>query len=104
MPRVALDATVSSVITSFRHRGLKQFFTKGNKNGISSFNVDRVNRILFAIDAAPSPLSLMVPGFDTQGLSGDRKGTWAITLTGNYRITFKPDGVNMKDVNLEDYH
>ena len=91
------------MITSFQHNGLKQFFTKGNKKGISSFNVDRVKRILFAIDAATSPLSLMVPGFDTHELGGDRKGTWAITMAAN-RITFKPDGVNVKDVNLEDYH
>jgi len=32
------------------------------------------------------------------------KGTWAITLTGNYRIMFAPEGTDMKDVNLEDYH
>ena len=83
---------------------MKQFFANGNKTGISSFKVDRIKRILFAIDAASSPLSLMIPGFDTHELGGDRKGTWAITLTANYRITFKPDGVNMKDVNLEDYH
>ena len=92
------------MIASFQHKGLKQFFTKGNKRGVSSFNVDRVKRILFAIDAATSPLNLIVPGFDTHELGGDRKGTWAITLTANHRITFKPDGVNMEDVNLEDYH
>jgi proteic killer suppression protein len=92
------------VIKSLQHKGLKQFFTKGNKRGIASFNVDRVKRILFAIHAATSPLDLMIPGFDTHELTGNRKGTWAITLTGNYRITFTPDGKDMKDVNLEDYH
>jgi len=92
------------VIKSFQHKGLKQFFTKGNKRGIASFNVERVKRILFAIDAASSPLDLMIPGFDTHELGGKRKGTWAITLTGNYRIMFAPEGTDMKDVNLEDYH
>ena len=92
------------MITSFQHKGLKQFFTKGNKKGVSSFNTGRTRRILFAIDAAKSPLDLLIPGFDTHELGGDRKGTWAISLTGNYRITFKPDGENMKSVDLEDYH
>jgi len=92
------------VIKSFRHKGLKQFFTKGNKRGIASFSVGRVKRILFAIDAASSTLDLMIPGFDTHELGGNRMGTWAISLTGNYRITFAPEGADMKDVNLEDYH
>ena len=46
----------------------------------------------------------MIPGFDTHELGGNRKGTWAITLTANYRITFAPEGKDIKDVNLEDYH
>jgi proteic killer suppression protein len=95
---------VRLVIKSFQHKGLKQYFTKGNKRGIASFNVERVKRILFAINAASSPLDLMIPGFDTHELAGKRKGSWAITLTGNYRITFKPEGADMKDVHLEDYH
>ena len=101
---VAYGATVCLVIKSFQHKGLKQFFTKGNKRGIASFNVERVKRILFAINAASSPLDLMIPGLDTHELGGNRKGTWAITLTRNHRITFAPEGTDMKDVNLEDYH
>lgn len=92
------------MIRSFEHKGLKQFFTKGNKRGISSFNVERIRRILFALDAAESPLDLMIPGLDAHELSGDRKGTWAVRITGNWRITFRFEGPDAADVLLEDYH
>jgi proteic killer suppression protein len=92
------------VIKSFQHKGLKLYFTKKNKKAVASFNVDGLGRILDAIAAAESPSDLMIPGFDTHELGGKRKGTWAITLTANYRITLKFDGRNVADVNLEDYH
>ena len=75
LPVVAPYATLQFVIRSFQRRGLRQYFTKGNKKGISSFNVDRIRRILSALNAATSPLSLMLPGFDTHELGGNRKGT-----------------------------
>ena len=71
---VAYGATVCLVIKSFQHKGLKQFFTKGSKRGIASFNVERVKRILFAINAASSPLDLVIPGFDTHELGGNSSG------------------------------
>ena len=92
------------MIKSSQHKGLKQFFRKGNQKGIPSFNADRVKRILDAIDAAGSPGDLMIPGFGTHQLGGNRKGTWAITLTGNWRVTLKFDGRDAVDVHLEDYH
>jgi len=38
------------------------------------------------------------------GLAGDRKGTYAVTVSGNWRITFRFDGKDAIDVDLEDYH
>jgi proteic killer suppression protein len=35
---------------------------------------------------------------------GDRKGGWAISVSGNWRITFRFDGEDVTDVNREDYH
>ena len=37
-------------------------------------------------------------------LAGQRQGTWAVRVYGNWRITFTFDGVDARDVNLEDYH
>ncbi len=37
-------------------------------------------------------------------LKGDRKGYFAVTVTGNRRITFRYDGEHAYDVDLVDYH
>ena len=92
------------MIKGFKHRGLKQLFKKGNAAGIAPSMSPRLQRVLDAVDRASSPLDLMIPGFETHQLKGDRKGTWSITITGNWRITFKFEGLDVVQVNLEDYH
>jgi len=39
-------------------------------------------------------------------LTGDRKGTWSLTVTRNRRLTFRIDVTEQEvyDVDLEDYH
>jgi proteic killer suppression protein len=92
------------VIQSFQHKGLKQLFTKGSARGISGQLSGRIRRVLDAINGAGSPDDLMIPGFGTHQLKGNRRGTWAIAITGNWRITFQFNGIHAVDVNLEDYH
>ncbi|WP_286824024.1 type II toxin-antitoxin system RelE/ParE family toxin [Microcystis sp. LSC13-02] len=45
-----------------------------------------------------------LPGLVLQELAGQRKGTWTVRVSGNWRITFTFDGVDACDVDLEDYH
>jgi proteic killer suppression protein len=45
-----------------------------------------------------------LPGFGLHGLRGDRKGTWAVVVNKNWRITFRFEGGNAYDVDFEDYH
>jgi proteic killer suppression protein len=47
---------------------------------------------------------IKLPGYDLHELKGDRKGTWSIKVSGNWRITFKFEDGDAYDVNLEDYH
>jgi toxin HigB-1 len=92
------------VIRTFKHKGLKLLFTRGQTKGVAAGMTPRIRRVLDAIDAAESPQELIIPGFGTHPLKGNRKGTWAIMITGNWRITFKFVGIDVIDVNLEDYH
>ena len=92
------------MIQSFQHKGLKQLFTKGSTRGISVELSGKIRRVLDAINGAESPGDLMVPGFGTHQLKGNRKGTWAISISGNWRVTFKFNGIHAVGVNLEDYH
>ena len=60
--------------------------------------------MLDSIDASEHPLDLRKPGFNLHQLKGNRKGTWAISVTGNLRITFSYIADGASDIDLEDYH
>ena len=43
-------------------------------------------------------------GFGSHALKGDRRGQYAVTITRNWRITFRWLGEDAIDVGFEDYH
>jgi toxin HigB-1 len=92
------------VIRNFRHKGLDRFFTKSEHKGIDAKHADRIRRILDRLDAATSPEDMILPGLKFHGLSGNRKGTCSVWVSGNWRITFRFAEGDAIDVNLEDYH
>jgi plasmid maintenance system killer protein len=42
--------------------------------------------------------------FRLHPLKGSRKGVWAVTVRANWRVTFRFEGGDAYDVDLEDYH
>ena len=92
------------MILTFKHRGLERFFKKGDHRGIIAKTEVRTERILDRLDTVVRPEDMNIPGFKFHQLSGTRKGTYAVTVTGNWRITFRFDGEDAIDVDLEDYH
>ena len=91
-------------ITSFRHKGLERFFTSGGKAGIQARHAGRWRLILGRLSVATTPGDMRLPGLDLHELHGPRKGTWAVTVSGNWRITFAFDGRDVGRVDYEDYH
>lgn len=91
------------MIRSFRHKGLERYFTKTERKGIDAKHEARIRRILDRLDAATKAEDMNLPGYRFHGLKGDRKGTYAVSVSGNWRITFRFDGANAIDVTLEDY-
>ena len=47
---------------------------------------------------------MALPGLALHDLRGDRKGTWAVKVSGNWRVTFNVIGKDMTHVDYEDYH
>ena len=92
------------MIRNFRHRGLKRLYERGDRSRISPQSAETVEEILTLLDAAQSPKDMDVPGYRLHRLSGDRKGFWAVNVTGNWRVTFRFDGGDIRDVDFEDYH
>ena len=89
-------------IKGFRHKGIERFFTSGNKSGIQAQHADRLRLILGRLNVSTSARDMNLPGLDLHELRGSRKGTWAVRVNGNWRVTFTCGGKDVVD--YEDYH
>ena len=85
-------------------RGLEKFFTTGTKRGIQAKHEVRLRLILGTLNAATNPQDMNLPGLGLHELQGDRKGTWAVKVSGNWRVTFGFGGKDAERVDYEDYH
>ena len=92
------------MITSFRHKGLRQMFEKGQSRLVNPSIRTRVANILAILDAASTALDLAAPGNRLHELQGEQAGVWSVTVSGNWRLTFRFAGGNAHDVDLVDYH
>ena len=92
------------MITGFKHKGLEKFFIKGIKSGIQAKHAERLRLILGRLNASTCPRDMNLPGLNLHELSGDRKGTWSVKVSSNWRVTFKFVGEDVTDVDYEDYH
>ena len=91
------------VIATFEHKGLKKLF-EGKPRHVEGPLRKRAAHILAVMDAAASLSDLEIPGFRLHELSGALKGTRSITVSGNWRITFRVADGEFHDVDLVDYH
>ena len=91
-------------IQGFRHKGLERFFATGAKSGIQAKHADRLRLILGRLNVSTSPRDMNLPGLDLHELRGDRKGTWAVKVSGNWRVTFTWKDKDADQVDYEDYH
>ena len=85
-------------------RNLKRLVTKGDASGIRPDWLKKVKRILSALHVATAPDEASMPGMGIHQLKGDKKGTYATTVSPNWRLTFKWDDRGPYDVKMEDYH
>lgn len=92
------------MIRTFKHKGLGRFFETGSKSGIQAQHAERLRLILAQLNAAIAPGDVALPGLDLHPLKGDRKGAWAVSVSGNWQITFRFVGKGADAVDYEDYH
>ena len=92
------------VIETIKHKGLRGLHEKNDRSGIRRDMVDKVQKILTALEAADRPEDMNLPQFRLHPLTGDRRGTYSVTVKANWRVTFGFHDGAAYDVNLEDYH
>ncbi|MGO8988074.1 MAG: type II toxin-antitoxin system RelE/ParE family toxin [bacterium] len=89
------------------HRGLRRFIQHNDPSGLAPAAVERVRNILTFLQEMETAKELRdIPSWKAHQLTGDRKGTWSLTITRNWRITFRIDQTEKEilDLDYEDYH
>jgi proteic killer suppression protein len=94
-------------LVRFRHKGLRQLYEDGSARGVPSTMADKLRKLLFGLETADTLEQLgRFPGWKLHPLEGDRKGSWSLTVTGNWRLIFRFDEQmnTASDIDLVDYH
>ena len=94
------------MIKSFRHRGLARYFRDPrytDKRGINGALAKRLIFILDALDTIERAEEMDISGLYFHRLKGKRKNEFAIRVSGNWRVTWKMESLDVTEVNLEDY-
>ncbi len=108
MASVTLQATLNRVrIRNFAHKGLRALYADNSAKGVPPDSADKLRKMLAFLDAMQDPEELRsLTAWKPHTLTGDRKGTWSLTVTRNRRLTFRIHIADLEicDLNLEDYH
>ena len=91
-------------IEGFRHKGLERFFATGTTLGIQAKHADRHRLIIGRLNVSSSARDMNLPGLDLHELRGLRKGTWAVKVSGNWRVTLAIAGKDVDRVDYDGYH
>lgn len=93
------------MIRSFRHRGLRRFYERGDGRELRQDMIGRIRRALSILDSAKAIEDVgQLPGMRLHRLKGDLAGLWSISVSGNWRIVFHFTEEGAADVDLVDYH
>ena len=92
------------MIKSFRHRGLKTLYEGGRAAKVAQGHVAKLKRILTALDRSSGPEGMDLPGFRLHPLKGALKGHYAVSVSGNWRVTFRFQAGHAVDVDYVDYY
>ena len=89
------------------HRGLRRFIQRNDASGLAPPVVEKVRNIVTFLQEMEDAQELRdIPSWKAHPLTGDRKGIWSLTVTRNWRITFRIDQGKKEifDLDYEDYH
>lgn len=93
-------------IRNILHKGLKKLFIQGDQKGVDPQAVSKLNNMLgFLQDMENLEELEALPTWNVHQMKGDRKGTWSLTVSRNWRLTFQydPEEDEIYDLDFEDY-
>jgi proteic killer suppression protein len=79
-------------IRNFVHKGLQRLYAEDNVKGVPPECADKLRKMFAFLDDMDGAEELRsLPSWKAHTLTGDRKGTWSLSVTGNRRLTFSVD-------------
>ncbi len=99
-------------IRNFTHKGLRRLYEEDNAKGVPAAAADKLRKMLAFLDGMDDPGEFRaLQSWKAHVLTGDRKGTWSLSVTANLRLTFHVEAARRAaaesticELNLEDYH
>lgn len=94
-------------IRNFGHKGLKKLYAEDSVKGVPPDTVEKLRKMFAYLGDMEDPEELRaLAAWKPHTLTGDRRGTWSLSVTRNRRMTFRIDAAEREicDLNLEDYH
>ena len=92
-------------LVGFSHKSLERFYEDGTTKGLPSDSIPKLRAMFAILDQMKDVGELQAwPLWKIHALTDDRKGTWSLHVTRNWRLTFRIEVDEVLDVNFEDYH
>lgn len=92
-------------IAAFRHKDIERLWRRDEARGVARQHAAKLRAMLTALEEAETIAELAtIPGWRLHPLKGERKGVWSLTVTRNYRRTFRIEGSVVTEIDFEDYH
>ena len=92
-------------LRGFVHKGLKKLYEEDITRAVPPKTVDKLSKMLaFLTEMDDADELYSLPSCKAHPLTGDPKGRWSLSVTGNLRLTFRIHHIEREilDVNLED--
>ena len=93
------------MIRSWADKKSQRFYEQGKRSSFRGMDAEAAEELLAVLDAAVSLQDLSpLKSVGLHKLKGDRKGQWAMTVNGPWRICFRFRDGDAYDVAIVDYH
>ena len=92
------------MIANFKHRGLKRLYERGDGSRLPADHLRRIRFVLGLLDTAQTIGDMDIYALRLHQLKGDWNGCWAVTVRAQWRIVFRFEDGEARDVDYVDYH
>jgi len=84
-------------IRNFVDKGVKRLYAEDIAKGVPPDTADKLRKMLAFLDDMQDPEELRsLSAWKAHTLTGDRKGTWSLSVTRNRRLTFRIDPTELE--------